>query len=244
MHFIISDVRTAGRVALHGWCGHWRSLLHQHCQISESPFGTQRDISQMCLQLAGCSQHHPLTWNVSWAGDNLLGFLLSHHKNPSEARLCYGCPAHICGADSELQITKKATSEDCFSLSMWLVLAWLSYGLLLHVELQAAWWLQDPAGSSCNERVRWEDELARCTGEDSSAAGCVDETHAGVTVWPAAALKVVTDIMSWYSISIRLTNWMRKKITRIQSFLWNFIHITVGKSHNFKTVTGHENSRH
>lgn len=213
--------QTVGSVILHDWHSHWRSLLHQDCQISESPFGTQRDISQMCLQLAGCSQHHPLTWNVSWAGDNLLGFLLSHHKNPSEGQLCYGCPAHIWEADSEPQITQKGEESH-----FWGILFTFHFSSdVTHVGMFDLWaaaaceagWLvlqhscpSNQAGWPCNERVRWDDELARCTGEDSSAAGCMDETHARVTVRPAAALKVVTDIMSWYSISIHLTNWMRK----------------------------------
>lgn len=90
-----------------------------------------------------------------------------------------------------------------------------------------------------NERVRWEDELCRGTGEDSSATGCVDETHARVTLWPAAALKVVMALMSRYSISIHETNWMHNTITGIQFIPRNFIQIAVGKSHNFKTLTRH-----
>lgn len=101
-----------------------------------SPFGKQWDISQMCLQLVGCSQHHPLTWNVSWVGDNLPGFLSSHHKNPSEGQLCHRRPAHICKADSESQITENPLLRDAFHFSpqlIWLILARLSYKLLLHV---------------------------------------------------------------------------------------------------------------
>lgn len=131
LHHIWHVFQTVGCVILlPDWPGHWRSLLHQDCQMSESPFGTQRDISQMCLQLAGCSQHHLLTWNVSWAGDNLLGFLLSHHKNPSEGQFCYGCPAHICKADSELLITKKGEKKPLlrntfhFSLHFWCDSCW------------------------------------------------------------------------------------------------------------------------
>lgn len=100
-------------------------------------FGKQWGISQMCLQLVGCSQHHPLTWNVSWVGDNLPGILSSlHRKNPSEGQLCHRCPAHICKADSESRITKEPLLRDAFHSSpqlIWLMLAWLSYKLLLHV---------------------------------------------------------------------------------------------------------------
>lgn len=71
------------------------------CQLM--PFGTQWYIFQMCLQLVGCSQHHPLTWNVSWMEDNLLGFLLSRHKNPSKRKHGAECVPRTFAE----QITKK-----------------------------------------------------------------------------------------------------------------------------------------
>lgn len=78
------------QVSLQEEAGHWRSLLHHDCRIIEGPL----NVPQMCLQLAGCSQHHPLTWNVSRDGDDLLGFIfyLPVKNNPIKGRLCN---AHI-----------------------------------------------------------------------------------------------------------------------------------------------------
>lgn len=88
--------------------GHWRSLLLQDCIWQAA--SRLSNVSS----ISGLQSTHPLTWNVSWAGDNLRGFLLSHHKNPSEGQFCHRRPAHICKADSELQITKKPPLRDAF----------------------------------------------------------------------------------------------------------------------------------
>lgn len=141
LHLVTSVCSTShltciwhSNIIRHDWPGHWRSLLHQDCQISESQFGTQQDISQMCLQLAGCSQHHPLTWNVSWAGDNLLAFLLSHHKNPKRgtALLWMSC-THLWSRFRVADQNKK--SHFWGILFTLLVLALLSYRLSVNAKL-------------------------------------------------------------------------------------------------------------
>lgn len=91
-------------------------------------------------------------------------------KNPSEGQLCYGRPARIYEADSELQITKKkeeATSEEYFSLLtsrlMWLVSTWLR--LLLHVRFSFQWCSSRP-GSAAVTRVAtlsWKSQMRRWT---------------------------------------------------------------------------------
>ncbi len=123
----------------------------------------------MCLQLVGCSQHHPLSWNVSWAGDNPLGFLLSHHKNPSQGQLCYGCPAHICEADSELQMTKKTLLRNTFHFSLglqcdWCWRDWVMCGCCMWTFIFRLVGSAVPGWQPCDERGkmrRWTRSLHR-----------------------------------------------------------------------------------
>ena len=149
---------------------------------------------------------------------------------------------HICEADSGFQITKShfwgipLTLHFTFNVTHVGMIELLFLHVVFSVCSRRLVDAVVPGWQPYNERVRWEDELCRGTGEDSSAAGCADETHARVTLWPAAALKVVMALMSWYSISIHETNWMHKTI---QFIPWNLICIAVGKSHNFKTLARH-----
>lgn len=110
----LTSPREAG-ASQHDLPGHWRSLLHQNLPSASGPFGTRGgggDIAQTCLQL-GCSRHRPLAWNVSRAGDNLPGFLLSRHKGtPAKGQLCYG---HIHEGDLELQIARTLTHTHAYT---------------------------------------------------------------------------------------------------------------------------------
>lgn len=156
----------------------------------------------MCLQLAGHSQHHPLAWNVSWVGDNLFGFLLSHYK-PQWGPAPFGCPVHICKADSELEITKSHFWEILFtSLLLWLGRWCLSYGVFLQFEI----FFSACKKKANNLKMKWKDERMNSRG-DSSAAGCTMnseslniETHAQVTVRPAGALKSDTHVWLIFNI--------------------------------------------
>lgn len=219
------------------------------CHISVSPFGTRRDISQMCLQLAGCSQHHPLTWNVSWGWDNLHGFLLSHHKEPQRgtALLWTSC-THLWGrfraADNKEK--KEATSEEYFSLLtsrlMWLVSTWLR--LLLHVRFSFQWCSSRP-GSAAVTRVAtlsWKSQMRRWTLSVHRWRFFSSRVHG----WNTSMCHGLTcsGFESRYGSNILIFNTQRfgklnaQKSEIIQRFPWNFTSLaTLRSSRDTKTLS-------